>query len=174
MPNAKPAKTELAPKKASQKELIVKAARKHAEILIAAVLVVSAVSFGAYLRVSRPPEGTLVMNGMVFRAEVVDTPQAVEKGLSGRQSLAPDAAMLFVFDEAKTWCFWMKDMEFSLDILWLDDSKTIVAVESDLAPETYPQDYCPPKPALYVVEVRAGTADQLGLKPGAQVSFTDQ
>jgi uncharacterized membrane protein (UPF0127 family) len=154
--------------------MISKLVRTHCEILTALVLVVSVLAFGAYLRESRPPRGTLVMGGMVLRAEVVETPQAVEKGLSGRQSLAPDAAMLFTFDEAKAWCFWMKDMAFSLDIIWLDDSKRIVAIAPNLAPETYPQDYCPPKPARYVVEVNAGTAAQLGLKPGDQVSFTEE
>jgi uncharacterized membrane protein (UPF0127 family) len=154
--------------------MIIKAVRGQIEILIALVMVLGTLAFGMYLHATNPRAGSLVMNGMAFRAEAVGTPQAVEKGLSGRQSLAPDAAMIFVFEETKTWCFWMKDMEFSLDIIWLDDSKTIITIEPDLAPETYPQDYCPPEPARYVIEVRAGTAAQLGLKPGDQVSFSDR
>ncbi len=90
-------------------------------------------------------------------------------GLSGRERLGEDAGLLFVFDYSGQYCFWMKDMNFSIDILWLDDKKKVVDMVSSVSPESYPDTFCPKVPASYVLEVNAGQAKQHGVAIGTQL-----
>ncbi len=98
----------------------------------------------------------LVMGGKTYRYERADTAFLQEKGLSGRKSLQDNKAMIFIFQTPSLACFWMKDMNFPLDIIWLNDKKQIVYMEKALSPKTYPNSYCPSSPAKYVIEVNAG------------------
>lgn len=72
--------------------------------------------------------------------------------------------MLFVFEEDGYHAFWMKDMKFSIDMIWLDESMAIVHIERNVSPSSYPNTYKSPEPARYVLEVQAGTADRLNLQ----------
>jgi uncharacterized membrane protein (UPF0127 family) len=100
--------------------------------------------------------------------DVADTEALREKGLSGRTSLAAGKGMLFVFNEDDQWGIWMKDMKFSIDILWLAADGTVVTVVPGAAPDSYPQAFYPTKPARYVVEVPAGYAGEHGIAEGAK------
>lgn len=116
-------------------------------------------------KVLRAPGGNI-------RLEVAETPQARSVGLSGRDALSADAGMLFVFDiEATSNCFWMKDTNIPLDFVWLDGDKQIVTVTSNVSPDSYPQSFCPDKPAAFGLEVNAGQAGIFGLRVGERVSF---
>ncbi len=121
--------------------------------------------------VVKAPSSQLTINGHHFSVEYADTPAAQEKGLGGRDSLAPYQGMLFRFPEAAQHCFWMKDMRFSLDIIWLDSAKRVVHIEQAVSPDSYPKNYCPDEAARYVLEVNAGTAQQLNLRVGDSLSF---
>lgn len=59
----------------------------------------------------------------------------------------------------------MKDMRFSLDIIWLNEAGIITKIEKQVSPETYPADFCSPN-TKYVIELNAGTAEQARLKVG--------
>lgn len=85
--------------------------------------------------------------------------------------MAQDQGMLFVFNAPDTVCFWMKDMRFSLDIIWLDAQKEVVHIEKNVSPETFPKTYCPDKPAQYVIELNAGEAARNHLVAGHRLSF---
>lgn len=100
-----------------------------------------------------------------FRTEVMDTEQARTQGLSGRGGLDADAAMLFVFDVPDKRCFWMKDMQFAIDILWFDSKKRLIHQETAVTPESYPESYCV-HGAQYVVELAAGTTEVVGVELG--------
>lgn len=95
-----------------------------------------------------------------FNFEVADNIAKRSQGLSGREQLSPTDAMLFVFETEDKQCFWMKDMKFSLDILWFDVNKKLVYEQRNVSPDTYPQSFCSDVPTQYVVEVTAGTADK--------------
>jgi len=114
-------------------------------------------------------EGSLMKT---FTTEISDTPMLEQLGLSYRTSIAPDFAMLFNFAKPATYQFWMKDMSFPLDIIWLDANKKVVYIAKDLSPDTYPQSYGPSMPTQYVIEVAAGTVDRIGLKLGDSAVFT--
>lgn len=106
-----------------------------------------------------------------FRWEMARTDEERRRGLSGRASLDPDAGMLFVFDQSWYHPFWMQDMNFSLDIVWLNhgrvvDVATLRAASSSLP---LPDSHVPMAKADRALEVNAGLAKQLGLEPGAHV-----
>ncbi len=107
-----------------------------------------------------------------LQAEVADEPGARERGLMFRPGLAPDEAMLFVFPTEGPWGFWMKNVNFPIDMVWLSANGTVVYVQR--APPCLADPcpiYEPPAPALYVVEVPAGFAANNSLAPGTVVSL---
>ncbi|MEI6437972.1 MAG: DUF192 domain-containing protein [Candidatus Omnitrophota bacterium] len=108
-----------------------------------------------------------------FHSEVVTTPEGRARGLMGRGSLADDEAMLFVFDSPGDYPFWMKNMNFAIDMIWLDDNKRVVHLET--AVPACKKDPCPvydPKePARYVIELNAGVAQEAGIQPGDLFSW---
>lgn len=73
------------------------------------------------------------LEGQTLQVEVVNTPQSIEQGLSGRETLETDG-MLFVFPQAAPRAFWMKDMRFAIDILWIRDGKIVGRAESASPP----------------------------------------
>lgn len=93
------------------------------------------------------------------------------KGLSGRQSLGANEAMLFIFSDSNYHGIWMKDMNFPLDILWLNNNKEIVHIEEGVSPDSYPETFLPDTPAKYVIEVNAGFVDSNDISLGDSASF---
>lgn len=78
----------------------------------------------------------VLMKDRSFNVLVSDTDSKVVKGLSGRKSLGQDEAMLFVFQSPGIYKFWMKDMNFPLDIIWLDKDRKVIHIEHNLSPST--------------------------------------
>ena len=76
-----------------------------------------------------------------------------------------------MFEKPEKEGFWMKDMKFSIDIIWIDENMSVIHIEKSLSPDTYPKVYYPESPAKYVLEVSAGQADSLGLKIGDKIEF---
>lgn len=104
-------------------------------------------------------------------AEVVKTPEEIRRGLSGRENLLSDHGMLFVFSSPGRHGFWMKEMKFPIDIIWLDENKKIIHIERRVQPETYPAVFYPDAPALFVLEVEAGFADSEQIGIGTDARF---
>lgn len=105
-------------------------------------------------------------------ATIADNHDSRTQGLSDTRSLPQDAGMLFVFQQDDTWQFWMKDMHYNLDIIWLDANKNVVTIASDVTPATYPQTvYSPTAPARYVLEVNAGFAAKYNVTVGEKAAF---
>ena len=109
--------------------------------------------------------------GKTIVVEVSETKEALEKGLSGHEPLSSDQGMLFVFSKPEKYGFWMKDMTFPIDIVWVDQNFNIVHIEESVLPETYPKVFYPKEPALYVLEVYSGQALNLGLKIGQSIKI---
>ena len=140
-------------------------------LLFIAVLVVFLVIFDAIFH-NNPSKMDVVLGGKTFIMDIADTPALQEQGLSGRTQLADNAGMIFIFSTPDEYGFWMKDMNFPLDIIWLSPDKHVVFMEKSLTPQTYPTIYYPTSPASYVLEISAGEADALNLKIGDTVNFT--
>jgi uncharacterized protein len=114
------------------------------------------------------PHARVTIGVHVIDAEVVDTPERKRRGLSGRPSLADGHGMLFVYDAPGLHGFWMPDMRFDIDILWMRAGR-IVHVESDVSHRDAQAIYRPPEPADLVLELPAGTARRRGFRVGDAV-----
>jgi uncharacterized membrane protein (UPF0127 family) len=110
-----------------------------------------------------------VVNGITY--EVVTTLAQQEQGLGGRSVIPDNYGMLFVFPKDGTYGFWMKDMLANLDMIWLSDNGTIVAINSNVLASSYPYVYYPPQPVKYVIETKAGFAAEKGWHLGTQVQL---
>ena len=111
--------------------------------------------------------------GVIIQAEVANTMKKRAEGLMYRESLAKDRGMLFTFDQAQPWTFWMKNTKIPLDIIYFDHARKLVSVAH--APPCSLGDSCPPfpseGPALYVLELNAGAAAELGAVAGDELKF---
>lgn len=156
MPNNATAKTKSAPK------------AKHASwlALIIALVVLATLPFWRHTDRTR-----MQINGHTVVLDVASTPMAQAKGLGGRLSLLPDHGMLFSFKDDAKRCFWMKDMRFPIDIIWLDAQHRVQHIAPDVSPRTYPHTFCPNAPTRYVIELNAGDAGELGIHLGQQLTF---
>lgn len=117
----------------------------------------------------KPPTNTLVLDGQKYTLEIVLGVEERQRGLSGRQALAPNEGMLFVEAKPNIACFWMKDMNFAIDIVWVDDTKIIRHLEERVSPKTYPKTFCPKVKTKYVVELPSGTIDKHQLAVGQKL-----
>ncbi|MBP6979639.1 DUF192 domain-containing protein [Candidatus Curtissbacteria bacterium] len=106
-------------------------------------------------------------------ADVASDANSRAVGLGGRESLAKDAGMLFVFDSEAKHSFWMKNVKFPLDIIWLDKNKKVVHFVKNAQPDTGGalDIYTPPKKAYYVLEVNGGMIDEFGLTLDNKATF---
>jgi len=91
--------------------------------------------------------------GTCLSLEVVSSNSSRTLGLAGRKEMARDKGMLFDFKKTGEYCMWMKDMHFSLDILWLNENKEIISMIENVSPDTFPKSFCGPQSARYVIEV---------------------
>lgn len=105
-----------------------------------------------------------------YELERVNTLEKLQLGLSGRNSLEDNSGMIFVFPDERDQCIWMKDMKFALDIIWLNPEKNIIAIEQNVSPETYPNQYCH-GPAKYVIELNAGDVESAKIEVGQSVNL---
>jgi len=107
------------------------------------------------------------------QVRIADSTPAREKGLSGTEQLALDEGMLFLFSEPAKYQFWMKDMLFPLDAVWIRDGE-IIDLTVNVAPPQPGQDipvFAPIKAADAVLEVPAGFAARHGLRLGLPVKY---
>ena len=111
----------------------------------------------------------VLVGGEKFSVEVASSASAHENGLSGRACIEQNTAMLFKFAQPGNYGFWMKDMLFDIDIVWLDKNKTITHVESHVKASSYLKVYYPGIDSSYVFELHGGRAIDLGLANGQQL-----
>lgn len=109
------------------------------------------------------------INDSSFQVEIVNTPETRQQGLSGKANLPDGTGMFFIFETPDKYGFWMKDMNFAIDIVWIDENLRIVDVELDVLPETFPQIFYPNKAVKYVLELPAGTIAKYRIDIGAVI-----
>ncbi len=125
-----------------------------------------------FFGLSRPAPAAreAVIREQVFKIEIADTAVSRMQGLSGRKDLDEQNGMLFVFKKPDKYGFWMKDMLFPIDIVWISGDRVAGFAESVL-PESSraPSDleiYYPPEPVDKVLEISAGLVKKYGFKAG--------
>lgn len=165
-------KTESAPKKPKS---------RATTYLLLILLVLAIVSVGALLAFRRNQTNNATnciriqsgenANKCLLNYDLAQSPEEQAKGLSGRASLSDDKGLMFIFVHSGTQCFWMKDMNFPIDIIWMSSNKEVQHIEENVSPSTYPNAFCPKVDAQYVLEVSAGVASKLNISPGQKLLF---
>ena len=112
-------------------------------------------------------------NGFSITAELAVSDEERQLGLMFREKINSDQGMLFLFKEEGFHSFWMKNMNFPLDIIWLDRDKIIVHIESNVPPcrELPCSSYTPQFPASYVLELKTGSVGKNQLKMYDKLDF---
>ncbi len=120
-----------------------------------------------------PQAGRACIGQACYQVEIARDDAARAKGLMFHKPLAGDEGMLFVFDREGIYPFWMKNMTFPIDIIWIGRDKKIVHIGANVPPctEAPCASYSPGAPAFYVLEIPAGDAARKGIKPGDQVKM---
>ncbi len=128
---------------------------------------------------AEPPSGPVVRIGeATFTVEVADNLEARAKGLSGRANLPPGEGMLFIFEDTRVHTFWMKDMIFPLDLVWIGEQCTLENITPNVpapTPEQADSDlprFRPPQPVKYVLEINGGEAAAANIQVGDPVVFS--
>lgn len=155
-------------------------------VLIAALLIfgrgftsVSLIGSGASSEqtVSKKGKVQLSVKTLNLDVTVAQSSSLRQKGLSKREFLPLTEGMLFVFEKTGRYSFWMKDMKFAIDIIWIDEANKIVQITKNVPPEPRKKDsqltvYKPDSEILYVLEINAGLSDFNNLEVGDTVNFT--
>ncbi len=116
-------------------------------------------------------KGSVTINGNIIEVELADETEERSQGLMFRKSMARDNGMLFLFDEEGFYSFWMMNVNFNLDIIWINNNGSIVHIERDVhscfisCPSYSSRDS-----ARYVLELNSGVAKEFDLQVG---SFVD-
>ena len=98
----------------------------------------------------------LVGDTYCLQLDVAQSPEKKRRGLSDRRTLAADEGMLFLYERPGRYGFWMKDMNFPIDIIWLDKDNRVVGLKREAQPESFPETFRPKKSAKKVIEVVSG------------------
>lgn len=120
-----------------------------------------------------PSSPAVELHGKRFSTEFATNEDMRARGLMFRTELAADHSMLFVFPQEGPQAFWMKNTLIPLDMLYFDSARKLVSMQLNVPP--CKADPCPSypsgAPALYVLELPAGTASKLGLVVGEQMTI---
>lgn len=144
--------------------------KKNNLYLIFSSFLALAFLFFAVWSVVRTDKGNFVtIGGNKFKVELSDTAEKRQKGLGERENICKSCGMLFVFPEPGNYSFWMKDMKFPLDIIWVSNGK-IMYIAKNISPG-FKGIINPSLPADKVLEINAGLCDKYGIKEGNKVSI---
>lgn len=145
-------------------------------ILIVAILVVALTHHSP--KISSSKCGTYRTDKIVqigstrINAEVAKSVSDQDKGLSGRSCIDANQGMLFVFNHPGYYAFWMKDMRFPIDIVWIGADHKLAGLQINVAPSTYPDRFVNKDHlAQYVLELQANRSKSLHLGYGSTLNF---
>ena len=119
-------------------------------------------------------KGYAIVDNYKILVDIALTDKQVQDGLAIKNSLNENEGMLFFLGEPRKASFWMKNMKFPIDIIWLDENFSIVHVEKELQPcesVFYCKSYKPNSEALYVLETIAGFTKNHNMQIGDNVDF---
>ena len=109
---------------------------------------------------NQPPESKQFMylktGGRCVELKIAQSGKQRRIGLSNHKRLAKDSGMIFLYEKAGRYGFWMKDMDFAIDIIWLTEDNRVVGLKREARPESFPKMFRPDKSAKKVIEVVSG------------------
>lgn len=120
------------------------------------------------------PPGTymqkITIGGTPVRVELANTEELRINGLSGRDRIAENQGMLFVFEKSGRYPIWMRNMKFSLDVIWINENGVVVDIWRNAHPGSYPQIYEPARDAKFILEVNAAFTEVYNIEIGDPVT----
>ena len=119
-------------------------------------------------------QARVIVNGFELTTDLAITADQKAEGLAVKDHLKENEGMLFVSEQSSRQSFWMKDMKFAIDIIWLDSNRVVVHIEHNLQPCVSDLDcplYSPDKNALYILETVAGFSQKHNVNTGTQMDF---
>ena len=132
----------------------------------------AAIALAAPLAFAELETGPLTIdsaNGVhAFTVELANDPEEITTGLMNRESMAPDAGMLFDFGQPREASMWMKNTLIPLDMLFMDPAGKVIAIARNAVPGSL-RTISPGVPVKSVLELNGGRAAELGIEPGDEV-----
>lgn len=113
------------------------------------------------------------IDGLNLNVELANTVEKRTIGLSGRKKMGNNQGMLFAFDSPGFYSFWMKDMNFPIDVIWISKNLKIVDITENVQPGSFPQKFVSGEMAQYVLEVNAGWTRDHKIEKGMMVYLED-
>lgn len=138
--------------------------KKHKIIVFCTVIVALSLVYFSNFSIYGNKKGEIKIGDNSFGTEIVSAGFKREKGLAGRRGLCMECSMLFAFPAADRWGFWMKGMEFNLDIIWIRGNRVVWIdrkVSKDSKDILYPEE-----PSDKVLEINSGLSDEKGIRIG--------
>lgn len=145
--------------------------RRAIEVLVAGGFLLLVIPLLLSIGLKGRPSSSVVINNSRIEVTVADSEAERTKGLSGSPQLKDGTGMLFVFDEPSYYGIWMKDMNYPIDIIWLDEDRKIVHIQEYAEPSSYPRVFTPQVPAKYVLEMPVGSVKSYGMNYGRTMAF---
>jgi len=122
-----------------------------------------------HLSDTRTNKGILYINKTKIDVQVASALFEKKQGLSGKPSIEKNEGMLFIYKKDGKYGYWMKNMNFPIDIIWIDSNFQIVEISENIPPESFPQSFKSEKPIRYVLEISANLAKDKQISVGDRV-----
>jgi len=144
-------------------------------LIVTLVILLSVVGLILYrsTKTNSSQKTTVEINGFRFLTKIADTDSARQLGLSGMPSMPNGEAMLFLFPDQKIRSFWMKDMNFALDIIFIRDHEIVDIITLQKPSNGKIPGYTSKSSADKVLEINAGLTQKLNIKIGDSVKISD-
>jgi uncharacterized membrane protein (UPF0127 family) len=113
----------------------------------------------------------LVVGDSPVKVKVADNRADRMKGLSGVKDLKENHGLFFIFEESDTHGIWMKDMNFSIDVIWFNDFGEVVYIVENMSPDSYPKVYKPDSKSKFILELNAGFVKKNNIKIGDSIDL---
>lgn len=124
------------------------------------------------------PRGIVKIDGVTLQVQIADTKPLQTRGLMFQEKLPYDQGMLFVFEGEGVRSMWMLNMQFALDVLWIDADGNVVHIERDAQPcksalETMGCTFTNgnAQNAKYVLEVTSGFVDMFNISENSKLEI---
>jgi uncharacterized protein len=118
------------------------------------------------------PTKPVIVDGKIIRVAIADSETEVVQGLSSRNQLQNDEGLIFLFTDSTERTFWMKDMKFNIDMIFIDKGIIVDIAKNMPVPKImqWPATYTSKSPADAVLEVNAGLSDRYGWEVGDTIT----
>ena len=148
--------------------------KENVRLLLGASVVILTIVIVITLLLNSRKSTKVLVNGQTISVVVAKTDKEKQVGLSGKDKIGENQGMLFIFDKPDYYSFWMKEMEFSIDIIYINGNKITTIVENAKPPSSVNDNlaiYQPSEKSDKVLELNAGSADKLKIKKGTIVKI---